>query len=294
VGVAGLLAGSIVIFLQRKNNKFHNMLVALIPSLFWIGIFLPTDIWLKFRDIQGFLTLIGVSYISGRMLIFPIDPLIKNGWSWQNAKKGATLGMILGLIIGMISGLVLISSEISTIWDLADQPSNFINTQSVFTIFLWLTTGLVYALVAQPIFALVGGVVIGYRAKTITTTNYPNQGIWRSLRASLILVITLGCLTVALAVIFNLAKIEIPSWMRWEFPYAFAIALMFLELIAIPIKHFILRVLLFATGKIPWNYAKLLNYTTNCILLQRIGGGYVFAHRLLLEHFEQIYNNQEV
>lgn len=32
---------------------------------------------------------------------------------------------------------------------------------------------------------------------------------------------------------------------------------------------------------IPWNYANFLNYTTHINLLQKIGGGYIFIHRLL-------------
>jgi hypothetical protein len=61
---------------------------------------------------------------------------------------------------------------------------------------------------------------------------------------------------------------------------------------AILTKHFNLRVLLFFSGKFPWNYAKFLDYTTDCILLQKIGGSYLFGHRLLLEHFSQIYDER--
>jgi len=49
--------------------------------------------------------------------------------------------------------------------------------------------------------------------------------------------------------------------------------------------HLLLRAMLWHQQSIPWNYARFLNYAASCILLQRVGGGYVFAHRLLLEHF---------
>lgn len=51
------------------------------------------------------------------------------------------------------------------------------------------------------------------------------------------------------------------------------------------IQHFWLRIILWSGGYIPWNYARFLNYATERILLQKIGGSYIFIHRLLLEHF---------
>jgi hypothetical protein len=51
------------------------------------------------------------------------------------------------------------------------------------------------------------------------------------------------------------------------------------------LKHFILRCMLYRNGSIPWNYARFLNYSTERMLLQRVGGRYRFIHRLLQEHF---------
>ena len=54
------------------------------------------------------------------------------------------------------------------------------------------------------------------------------------------------------------------------------------------IQHFSLRVVLYLSRKIPWNYADFLNYATERIFLQKVGGGYIFIHRLLQEHFAQM------
>ena len=51
------------------------------------------------------------------------------------------------------------------------------------------------------------------------------------------------------------------------------------------IQHFILHLILTYTDKIPWNYARLLNYCVERRLMQRIGGHYRFIHKELLEHF---------
>jgi hypothetical protein len=43
--------------------------------------------------------------------------------------------------------------------------------------------------------------------------------------------------------------------------------------------------LLVARGYAPLRYPRFLSYTTRLIFLQKAGGGYLFVHRLLLDHF---------
>src|SRR5579883_257066 len=47
------------------------------------------------------------------------------------------------------------------------------------------------------------------------------------------------------------------------------------------IQHFTLRLLLYRSKAIPWNYARFLNYATERLFLQRVGGRYRFMHKLL-------------
>lgn len=51
------------------------------------------------------------------------------------------------------------------------------------------------------------------------------------------------------------------------------------------IKHYSLRFVLSYKGYTPRNVVGVLNYASKLILMQRVGGGYIFIHRLLLEHF---------
>jgi hypothetical protein len=51
------------------------------------------------------------------------------------------------------------------------------------------------------------------------------------------------------------------------------------------IQHYTLRVILWHRGHIPLNYIGFLNYAAERVFLQKVGGGYIFIHRLLLEHF---------
>ena len=50
-------------------------------------------------------------------------------------------------------------------------------------------------------------------------------------------------------------------------------------------QHFSLRLVLWLNEYAPWNYARFLDYATDRLFLQRVGGGYRFIHRLIQEHF---------
>jgi hypothetical protein len=54
-------------------------------------------------------------------------------------------------------------------------------------------------------------------------------------------------------------------------------------------QHFVLRIVLWCHGYIPWNYAKFLKYVSDRLLLQRVGGGYRFLHEYLRNYFAKMY-----
>jgi hypothetical protein len=55
-------------------------------------------------------------------------------------------------------------------------------------------------------------------------------------------------------------------------------------------RHFALRLSLVQSGSIPWNYVKFLDHAAERILLRKVGGGYIFIHRTLLEYFAARYD----
>ena len=59
------------------------------------------------------------------------------------------------------------------------------------------------------------------------------------------------------------------------------------------IEHFTLRLVLCCTGKIPWNYARFVDYATECSFLHKVGSGYIFVHRQLESILRQCLPNQE-
>jgi hypothetical protein len=51
------------------------------------------------------------------------------------------------------------------------------------------------------------------------------------------------------------------------------------------IQYFVMHLIHYWNGYVPWNYTKFLNYATERTILQRVGGSYRFIHSLLQEHF---------
>ena len=51
------------------------------------------------------------------------------------------------------------------------------------------------------------------------------------------------------------------------------------------IKHYGLRLVLWLTGYTPFKFVKFLDHCAKLILLKKVGGGYIFIHRMLLEYF---------
>ena len=55
------------------------------------------------------------------------------------------------------------------------------------------------------------------------------------------------------------------------------------------LHHFSLRLALWHNNFAPLNYIRFLDYAAARIFLRKVGGGYVFVHRLLLEYFAARY-----
>jgi hypothetical protein len=190
-------------------------------------------------------------------------------WSWKEAKNSLIRPVILGLILGLIGGLIggLIEGQIEG-----------------------LILGLILGLIGGLILGLIGGLVGGMKGSAIATKTIPNQGIYRTAMNTGIMGLIVGLISgLLIGQIFGLMIGQILGLMIGQ------ILGLFYGLIAVIfgggkdcIQHLTLRLILYAHGYIPWNYARFLDYATEHIFLQKVGGGYIFIHRLLLEHFAEM------
>jgi DNA polymerase III delta prime subunit len=179
------------------------------------------------------------------------------------------------------------------------------------------TTGLYMALLAQWFFNVaadsllttagwfvmtmlvwsVGGIVVHKVTRRNALARLQKHSHW--LLATRNIVTLLSCqLMSAVAIALVLAFIEVTRlaiiWLRygvivnplydvlpWILLVLFVTAASSTSLlIRVPSFHFVL----WSNKLAPWNYARFLDYCADRILLHKIGGGYIFVHRLLLEH----------
>ena len=54
------------------------------------------------------------------------------------------------------------------------------------------------------------------------------------------------------------------------------------------IKHYALRLILWLNGYTPFKFIKFLDQCAKLILLKKVGGGYIFIHRMLLDYFADL------
>lgn len=54
------------------------------------------------------------------------------------------------------------------------------------------------------------------------------------------------------------------------------------------IKHYALRLILWSNGNTPFNFIEFLDHCASLTFLKKVGGGYIFIHRMLLEYFADI------
>ena len=142
---------------------------------------------------------------------------------------------------------------------------------------------IVFGIILGLILALIIGLIRGLRGSEIETKTIANQGIWRSGRNAVIVVVM--CWVILSLIIFEFPQglqsgTSIISW-------ALILGLLFGGGISC-IQHFSLRLILLIEGFIPWNYAHFLNFASDRLLIKKVGGGYVFFHRMLLEHFARM------
>jgi CHAT domain/NACHT domain len=157
---------------------------------------------------------------------------------------------------------------------------------------------------------LINVIIWGFRVKNLNVTTSVNQGIWNSgITAVLFLVIggligwyiasiNSGLNSEQVVITEDFKTIEdfktyIKTYNNSMLFYQIATIQKFGVILAlIPgisvIKHITLRVILYLKKYIPWNYARFLDYATERIFLQKVGGGYIFIHRLLQEHFSSL------
>jgi DNA polymerase III delta prime subunit len=253
-------------WLKKKRHRIiyvMSLIITyfLIAGLF-LNVFLPPD-----KLIVTLLVGAGLSWsIFG---IYQIQPIEALKWSWKRGRKNLITGTILGAILGTTLRILYEALTNPLHWKILN-PAWLEDNQNISL------RGLVFGISIGIMF----GIVRGFKSPGIQTITIPNQGIWQSAKSSLLFG-SIGFFVFGIAA--DLINWSIIFW--GCFGLVFGLAVGGGEAC---IKHLILRTILCFDDRIPWNYARFLDRATQLILLQKVGGGYIFVHRLLLEYFAEI------
>ena len=218
-------------------------------------------------------------------------------WSWWALAKGLASGLLSGVVFGLAFGVML--GAIFVVYEFYARSTG----QRLYYDFLdGLSAGMRIGLFAGPTFGISIMLHYGLIGSEVRTKTSHNQGTWLSLRHGVLVGLLVA---ICSALIFGqYADIEEGLRARRSFLPSFApgfellfgassglIGCLLLGGRAV-IQHFTLRLILWRNGNIPWNYARFLDYAAERIFLRKVGGGYIFVHRLLMEYFASLDQDQ--
>ena len=196
--------------------------------------------------------------------------LVENiSWNWNQFWKRTIPGSILGLSIALILGLL---------YGFKEGPTYGQNVV--------LGSGLLLVPTVGLLVGLIGGFIDRVKAGKAS----PNQGIRLSLKNSLAAFLVTS-LTVGLIVGLI---VELIHGLSLALIFGLILGLVFGLSVGLNrggsavIKHYALRLILWLSGYTPFQFIKFLDQCAKLILLKKVGSGYIFIHRMLLEYFADI------
>ncbi|MBL1203128.1 MAG: NACHT domain-containing protein [Nostoc sp. GBBB01] len=202
---------------------------------------------------------------------------------------GLLLGGLFGVIFGLVGGL---TSEHIFLFEIIIWRN--IRREDLFSgLLIGLSIGLpsggfmgwrwlIILVIAGLLIGIINGLISRQPILDIKTKITPNQGIWRT-TANAVFFGVIGGLSIGV-----IGGISFGIIGGISFGVIGGLIFGLLGGGNAAIQHFSLRLTLYLNSYIPWNYARFLDYCTERMLLQRVGGRYRFIHKLLQDHFAQM------
>jgi hypothetical protein len=291
--IEGLQPDWLAARVQRQVRTVARLVIGLVVGLVF-GLGFGLVLGLDFGLAVG----LGVGLVVGLLLgLRAIEPVEVLGWSWREAMTGMGVGLVVGLLIGMGVGLVGgLGVGLVTALRLG------LGGMKPVEVFEWSSReaaiGVVVCSAVGPVGALgflfLGGLYFGLSGAEIEAKMVPNQGIRQSAKNALIVGLVGGLVGGLVVVLVGGLGYERRFGLRFGLGVGLigglASGLKFGG--EAVIKHLILRCFLWRNGHLPWNLVRFLDYTAGRVFLRKVGGGYIFVHRLLQDYFASLYQDQ--
>ncbi len=284
-----LSAGIIVIFLRLSSLIDGNEMTSMPkPNFAWILSFLSTAFSLAW--IIGIIIGLIINFES----IHSIKTIERLCFSQNAFKKfvfsfgknqSFNLSMLKGIILGFFFSVTI------HLWGNDAVKGSLENSVSISLPFAKLSGIFWFGVTSGGLLGFCLGIsneMIDSLKSSMTQKEIPNSGIIQSIKNVPILLILSTFLTTFIFCLFSLIA---------EKDFSGLLSTIFLGLVILPFllvfsegmlpffQHLALRIILYFSREIPWNYARFLNHCTDRLLLQRVGGRYRFIHRLVQERF---------
>jgi GTPase SAR1 family protein len=270
----GLLLSAVIGFIGSADGENLDI-SSFVRGVFWNG--------LLFGPMGGL-----IGGVSGKPLE-SIEPAEVLQWSWKGAGKGLLLGLVAGSVMTLALGpfmqalmWLIIIIERGSVGKNEIAPSLEPLVAGSCGLFCGMSVGV-------PL-VLVGALLGGTSSNKVESATSPNQGIRRSARNAtllglatwlisvLVLVLMFGTTAILIIVGFCGALFASTGWIVFGGRAV--------------IQHYALRFILWRKSYLPWKLASFLDYCTERIFLRKVGGGYIFVHRLLQEYFASLYEGE--
>jgi DNA polymerase III delta prime subunit len=205
-------------------------------------------------------------------------------WSWKITKQRSAAWLFGVLIGGLISG-GLIGGLLFGLLGVLIGGLTF-----------GLNFGLLFGLLGMLIGGLTGRLIVGFSANQLDdhTRLTPNQGIWRSIQNGLIFVFIFVLIFVLIGALFGVLIGGQSADLVGGLDVGLVVGLVsglsvgLIFGLGTFFQHFTLRIFLWQAGLLPWNVVAFVDQATERLLLRKVGGGYIFVHRLLLDYFADL------
>jgi eukaryotic-like serine/threonine-protein kinase len=204
----------------------------------------------------------------------------RSSWSWNKQRVHVRFGLVNGLVVGLVYALI-----VGLIGGLLVEFSGRLAFRLVMGLVVGLIGGLVDGLISTLALDLDGQSDV----PSLVITRVPNQAIRSAQRQALVLALAfwlIGGLVVGLVVGVGLLHGQAKGLAN-----GLVVGLVFGPIgglvggADVVVKHYLLRFALWLKGAIPLRYVRFLDYAAERIFLRKVGGGYIFIHRLMMEHF---------
>jgi hypothetical protein len=253
--ICGLMGGlTLELITELRSTEADESLFMELMGLIFFGL------------IFGLVTGAGIGTLNSIKLVETVN------WSWRSFFKRFPVFFLIG---GLMAGLPTWLS-----YDL--------NTALADALYVGLTLG------------LIAGFTGGFTGKLREDKTQPNQGIILTLKnglfigfcTALIVVMIIGLIEELnydpAAVLTDRPRMGLTLWLTAGLFFGMIVGLN--RGLGAVIKHYALRLVLWRSGRMPLMLIPFLDYCARLILLKKVGSGYIFIHRMLLEHFAKLEN----